>query len=145
MTTTAARFKTGIATALAISGAVALAGHAFAYLLRTSTAPEVLTEVASPDGAYKAVHSVYLGGAIASHCIDVVSVYRATDRVDGGDESSRVYTGSCHTNGPALRWISKDWLEVGFSMTGALENVAEVRLSKHAVEGKVSVTFAVDD
>lgn len=143
MNTSSVEMRRTAKNALAIVGALSLIIQGGAQLLRATGGPEVVTEISSPKGGYKAVHAVYLGSAIAPHCIDVLSVYRIDDGVGGTDESSRVYFGSCHSDAPAIRWLSENALQVRFSMAGALENIAELRLKPHAVDGQVKVSFVV--
>jgi hypothetical protein len=125
------------------------------FLYHFGDAPSVVKEVPSPGGSYKAVLlNDNGGGAISPYCIDTVAVLpihaKASEQVD----SHIVYVGGCGTfkdpatnnrrNGPDIRWSGGDRLEIRFPVT-SVGGVAEMRLRKYALGGKVIVTFRMDD
>jgi hypothetical protein len=131
-----------------------LIGAASLLLKRFGDEPYQVKEFRSPDGRYKAVLlNDNGGGGISPYCIDTVVVIPTPAKVDSRDESQVMYVGGCgtfrdpvtnnHRNGPDVRWLAINRLEIHFPEE-SVGGVAAVRLKRYAVEGKVIVTYRID-
>jgi hypothetical protein len=116
----------------AIVGALGILVHGGSYLLHHlrvgEFAEQVGKEFPSPDGNFKAVlFNANGGGAISPYCYDAISVVQAGTQANGNSKSERVYLAGCHafvdkltnnrTNGPKIRWLANDRLEITYVVT----------------------------
>ena len=144
----------------AIVGALGILVHGGSYLLHHlrvgEFAEQVGKEFPSPDGNFKAVlFNANGGGAISPYCYDAISVVQAGTQANGNSKSERVYLAGCHafvdkltnnrTNGPKIRWLANDRLEITFSANQAAMGVSELTLKGWAAGGKVRMVYVVTE
>ena len=141
---------------LATIGALSIIVHGGSYLIHHLASDEVGVEIPSPDGKYKAVlFKEYGGAAGAGYCYDAISVVAAGGKVDSNDESQRVYLAGCHslvdpltnnhTNGPEIKWLANNRLQIRFSANQGARGVSQLILKGFAASGQIYMAYVVSE
>jgi hypothetical protein len=145
---------------LCVVGGAAILVHGGLWIIRsTATSEKLGTEIAqfpSPNGHFKAVLFTAIGGgAISPFCIDSIFVAAKDTRVKFNDDALRVYLAGCHsfrdrstnnrTNGPELKWLANDHLQIRFSANEGLDRVRELAIRGFALGGDIRISYVVTE
>jgi hypothetical protein len=145
---------------LAAVGALSIIVHGGGYLLRKfapdRTGGSIHGEIPSPDGQFKAVlFTTNGGGGISPYCYDSISVVPNGVNAVESSESERVYLAGCHTfvdpvtnnhtNGPNVKWLANNRLQVRFSANQGARGVEQLILKGFAADGRVFMAYVVSE
>lgn len=149
------RLVVRIATiALALVGLGTVIGWVWRMGREAPSAPNDLTFINSPDGAFKAALASWNGGGgISPFCHDRVFVVpHATGADQVVDEENVVFEGNCGSfalkngqvlNSPELSWREPKVLTIRFSTYATAARPAMFRLRRLVANGQVAVEFEV--
>ena len=134
-------------------GVLAIVAHggmyALKHIVRANEKGEARATFESPDKRFKAVlYSANGGGGISPFCYD--SVYVVTSSAEASNDSQRVYLAGCHsfadhTNGPEVRWLSNNRLQIRFAANQGARGVDHLELKGFAEGGKVVMAYVVNE